>query len=316
MKRILVIRGGAIGDFVLTLPALRALREAYSEAYLEILGYQQIATLAAIASYADAVRSIEYGPLSSFFARNAELPGELAAHFNSFDLILSYLYDPDRIFESNLRRAGVENLIIGPGKLANCEHAAQQLARPLQELGIYVSKFAAQISPSIQDRHLASEFLHACVEPIVVLHPGSGSEKKNWPLANWIELGNDLLGAESFGGSIVIVAGEADAAQVGQLETTWRTGRVRFAKNLPLPLLAAILDQTVFIGHDSGISHLAAAAGAHCILLFGPTDPKVWAPRNDNVRLIQAPDGDLRALDVDLVRAELVQELMRIGIST
>jgi len=316
LNRILVIRGGAIGDFVLTLPALRALREAYSNAHLEILGYKHIAVLAETAGYADAVHSIEYGPLSSFFARNAELPRELANYFNSFDLVFSYLYDPDGIFESNLRRAGVEDLIIGPGKIAHNAHAAEQLAQPLQELGIYVSDFAAQISPSAQDRHLASEFLHGCADPIVVLHPGSGSEKKNWPLAKWIELGNDLLGAESFGGSIVIVSGEAEEGQVGQLEVIWKTGRVRFAENLPLPLLTAILEHTVFVGHDSGISHLAAAAGAYCILLFGPTDPKVWAPRNENVHVIEAPNGDLRALDVDLVRAALAQELMRIGINT
>ncbi len=316
MNRILVIRGGAIGDFVLTLPALRALREAYSNAHLEILGYKHIAVLAETAGYADAVHSIEYGPLSSFFARNAELPRELANYFNSFDLVFSYLYDPDRIFESNLRRAGVENLIIGPGKLANREHAAEQLARPLQELGIYVSDFAPRIVPSLQDRHGASAFLRGCPQPVIVLHLGSGSEKKNWPFGNWVELGNELLGAESFGGSIVIVSGEADEAQAAKLETIWTTERVRFAKNLPLPLLAAILEHTVFVGHDSGISHLAAAAGAHCILLFGPTDPQIWAPRNDNVRSIQAPNGDLRRLDVDLVRAALAQELMRIGINT
>ena len=316
MNRILVIRGGAIGDFVLTLPALRALRQAYSAAYIEILGYKHIAALAVTSSYADAVRSIEYGPLSSFFARNAELPRELAAHFHHFDLILSYLYDPDRIFETNLRRAGVENLIIGPGKLANSAHAAEQLAQPLQELGIYLSDFAPRLSLSAQDRPLAAEFLRGCAQPIVALHPGSGSEKKTWPIANWIELGSDLLGGESFGGSIVIVSGEADGAKIGELEKLWKTERVRWAKNLPLPVLAAILEQTVFVGHDSGISHLAAAAGAACILLFGSTDPKLWAPRNGRVRVIQAPNGDWRGLDADLVRAALDQELMRIGIST
>jgi len=77
-----------------------------------------------------------------------------------------------------------------------------------------------------------------------------------------------------------------------------------------------VLENTIFLGHDSGISHLAAAAGANCILLFGPTDPAVWAPQNDNARVIRAPDGDLRRLDVDLVRDGLDQELMRIGIRT
>src|SRR5438132_11097844 len=117
MNRILVIRGGAIGDFILTLPALKALREARPRAHIEILGYKHIAVVAENRFYAQAVRSIEYGRLASFFAKNSELPAELADYFASFDLIISYLYDPDRIFESNLRRCGVENLLCGPAKI-------------------------------------------------------------------------------------------------------------------------------------------------------------------------------------------------------
>ena len=98
MNRVLVIRGGAIGDFILTLPALKALREAYPYAHVEILGYKHIAALAENRFYAQAVHSIEHGPLSSFFARNSELPAELRGYFASFELIISYLYDHDQIF--------------------------------------------------------------------------------------------------------------------------------------------------------------------------------------------------------------------------
>src|SRR5260370_7092899 len=128
MNRILVIRGGAIGDFILTLPALKALRETYPNAHVEILGYKHIAVLAENRFYAQAVRSIEYGALSTFFAKNAELPSELATYFANFDLIVSYLYDPDGIFESNLRRCAVELLIRGPAKIDKSEHTPLQLA--------------------------------------------------------------------------------------------------------------------------------------------------------------------------------------------
>jgi heptosyltransferase-2 len=86
------------------------------------------------------------------------------------------------------------------------------------------------------------------------------------------------------------------------LEHAWKNRDVRFAKNLPLPHLAAVLERSIFIGHDSGISHLAAAAGAKCILLFGPTNPDIWAPTNENVRVIWGANGDKRQLDVDVVR--------------
>src|SRR6266513_1426971 len=145
MNRILVIRGGAIGDFILTLPALKALRDARPHAHIDILGYKHIAALAENRFYAQALRSIEYGPLSSFFAKDSELPSELANYSAGFDLIISYLYDPDRIFENNLRRCGVENLICGPAKVDDREHAARQLARPVEELGLRASDFAPKI---------------------------------------------------------------------------------------------------------------------------------------------------------------------------
>src|SRR6202011_1183297 len=104
MNRILVIRGGAIGDFILTLPALKALRDAYPNALIEVLGYKHIAALAEQRFYADAVRSIEYGALAGFFGKEQQLEPELLKYFGSFDLIISYLFDPDDVFETNLRR--------------------------------------------------------------------------------------------------------------------------------------------------------------------------------------------------------------------
>jgi heptosyltransferase-2 len=317
MNRILVIRGGAIGDFILTLPALKALRDASPRAHIEILGYKHIAALAKNRFYAQAVRSIEYGSLSSFFARNSELPAELANYFASFDLIISYLYDPDRIFENNLRRGGVKNLLCGPPKIVEkADHAARQLARPVEDLGIGGVDLSERVFPSIEDRQFASDFLRPLQQPIVAIHPGSGSKEKNWPLENWIALFSregGLSGAEgkhaSRCPSLVVISGEADKAQLEQLEREWKNRDVRFAKNLSLPQLAAVLERSIFMGHDSGISHLAAAAGASCILLFGPTDPGVWAPRNQNVQVLCAESGNVSDLEIGPVEAALTAAL-------
>ena len=305
MNRILVIRGGAIGDFILTLPALKALRDARPQAHMEILGYKHIAVVAEKRFYAQAVHSIEYGPLARFFAHNSELPAELADYFASFDLIVSYLYDPDRIFETNLRRCGVQNLICGPARIVeNAGHAAQQLARPIEELGINVVDFAERIFPSIEDREFAREFLASMPQPIIAIHPGSGSHEKNWPLENWIGLFSASSRFADFE-RLVVISGEADEARTDQLEREWKNRDVRFARNLPLPRLAAVLERSTFIGHDSGISHLAAAAGANCILLFGPTDPDVWAPKNENVRVLRPPSGKPDDLQIETVEAAL-----------
>ena len=69
--RILVIRGGAIGDFILTLPAIKLLREAFPNAHLEILGYEHIISIADGRFYANGTRSIEYGAMAGFFVRRA-----------------------------------------------------------------------------------------------------------------------------------------------------------------------------------------------------------------------------------------------------
>ena len=319
MNRILVIRGGAIGDFILTLPALKALRDAHPHAYIEVLGYKHIAVLVENRFYAQAVRSIEYGPLSGFFAKNSELPAELANYFASFDLIISYLYDPDRVFENNLRRCGVENLISGPAKIVQgADHAARQLARPIEELGITVADVTEKLFPSKDDRQFARKFLQDLKQPILAIHPGSGSTEKNWPLENWIALfsrsrdfamGKDKCAQTKGLPSLVVISGEADNAQTELLQREWKNPYVRFAKNLALPHLAAVLEGSIFIGHDSGISHLAAAAGANCILLFGPTDPNVWAPANENVRVLRAEGRRLSYLQITPVEAAVASAL-------
>lgn len=309
MDRILVIRGGAIGDFILTLPALKALRIARPHAHIEILGYKHIALLAENRFYAQAVRSIEYGPLGRFFASNSELPPELTDYFASFDLIISYLYDPDRVFEKNLRRCGVENLICGPARiLENGDHVARQLAQPIEELGIEVVDLSEGIFPSTTDREYAREFLGNASQPILAIHPGSGSPQKNWPLENWIALFSQA-GRFADVDRAVVILGEADEAKTKRLEREWSARNICFAKSLPLPQLAAVLEGSIFVGHDSGISHLAAAAGANCILLFGPTDPNIWAPCNMNVRVLRAPNRRLGDLKVEQVGAALADAL-------
>jgi ADP-heptose:LPS heptosyltransferase len=284
------------------LPALKALRDAHPRARIEILGYPHIAAIADKRFYVDAVRSIEYAALSRFFARNADLPSELRDYFESFDLILSYLYDPDQILEDNLRRCGAQKILRGPAKIVPGRHTAWQLAQPLQELGINVSDLAPEIFPSDEDREFARRFLENCESPMLALHPGSGSERKNWPIENWIELVRTLLNAKALFRTIILVSGEADQNETGRLRTLFEHElQVRFARALPLPQLAAVLEQSAFIGHDSGISHLAAAAGARCLILFGPTDTQVWAPQNKDARVLLAPNGDLTQLDVAAV---------------
>ena len=109
--RILVIRGGAIGDFVLTLPVLAALRERFPKAELEILGYPRIAAMAVDAGLVRAVHALESPGLAMFFTPNGAFDLEWREFFARYAIVVSYLYDPDNIFEENVKSCGVGQFI-------------------------------------------------------------------------------------------------------------------------------------------------------------------------------------------------------------
>lgn len=307
--RILVIRGGAIGDFILTLPAIALLRESFPEAHLEILGYRHIATLAERSRYADAVRSIDYAPLARFFNPKSDLDPELSDYFASFQQVISYIYDPDGLFEASLRKAGVKNLIVGSPKVAESEHAAFQLAAPLQKLALWLDSPAALLDPAPEDRAQAEDLFGDYERPLIALHPGSGSETKNWPVPHWSALAENLL-SKGFAGTFLLVGGESDGEQLTALDQSLPEERRIILENLPLPVLAAALSHCdIFIGHDTGISHLAAAVGARCLLLFGPTDPAIWAPANEGVQVIRSGDGRLASIPPGEV-SEKLEEIL------
>lgn len=295
--RVLVIRGGALGDFILTLPAIRLLREGIPDCHLEVMGYPGIASLAVSAGLAEAVKPLGHQDMAPLFAPGAPVKDAVADYLRSFNLVVSYLFDPDGHFRGNLERLGVKTLI-------ECAHrvrpgagpASVQLARPLEKLALFLE----EPSPWIGERRpaLATE-----PAPFWILHPGSGSESKNWPAESWQAM---LTKARENGlvSQVVIVTGEAEEAR-GQM-SAWQGKAEEHWHALPLPELAGRLQEAarggaLFLGHDSGISHLAAACGLRCLVLFGPTDPEVWAPQNPGARVLQAPGGQWQKLDVESV---------------
>ena len=319
--QILVVRGGAIGDFILTLPAIKLLRDGFPAAWLEVLGYPHIASLAVSVGLVDAVRALESGALARFFVdpkRAPELEAAWCAWFAGFGQVVSYLYDPDGFFAANLRRAGVRNFLAGPGKIdpALGVHATRQLARPLERLGLFLENenAARPLAPGADEQAFAADFLRDLPPAAtwIALHPGSGAERKNWPADRWLHVARRLLetpdprtGRPS---RLLLVGGEADGAALAVLIAGVPADRVALARDLPLPRLAGLLARCrLFLGHDSGISHLAAVVGCPCVLLFGPTNPAVWAPLHPHVRVVRGPSGGcLLDLSVDAVAGIVV----------
>ena len=296
--RVLVIRGGALGDFLLTLPVLRALREATQ--HLEILAYPQFTTLAREAGLVEGGRSIEYGPMAGFFARGAIQDPGLRDFFGSFDAALSYLYDPDGIFAENLTASGLKRFVTGPHKPGSIGHAIDQLAAPLAELGVPMTERAVEVRRPIDGSK----------PDVVAIHPGSGSKAKNWPAAQWESLATELL-ATYPSIHLAIIGGEADGPEVEALQELRSHERVDFWLNGPLTALAEKLGGARgYIGHDTGVSHLSAVLGVPSLLLFGPSDPSVWAPPHHHVQVLCAPDGDLSGLKLATVLASAKRQIL------
>lgn len=292
--RVLVIRGGAIGDFILTLPALRLIRENLPACRIEVLGYPGIMDLALKAGLADSLRSLEHRSMALLFARGATLDPALVEYLQSFQMVISYLFDPDGILRGQLAAAGVKNLIECPHLvLPGQGHAAAQLARPLEKLAMF-----------LEEPDWRRPFFRAATgtggKKYMALHLGSGSVNKNWPVEKWQEV-TCALSRQRPDTPLALITGEAELER-GITAEGFPAEAERWHA-LPLPELADRLagSCSLFLGHDSGISHLAAACGVPARLLFGPTDPEIWAPPQTDVQVLKARDGDWRNLEAPQV---------------
>ena len=299
--KILVVRGGAIGDFILTLPAISALRNTFADAHLEVLGYPVVAELAKAGGLIDGFRSIEAGPLARFFARDAKLDPAWVEYFESCNLIISYLYDPDGIFRTNVGRATKAQFIQGlhrPDESSDV-HATAVFLKPLEQLAIFAPDPVPRISVESGGKLAPGKW--------IAIHPGSGSERKNWKLEYWFTLLQWVQTKTDW--NALLVGGEAEGTRLDELTPAIGKGRLHRAECLPLADLAALLAQCeLFVGHDSGITHLAAATGCKVVAIWGPSRRVIWQPLNKSVRIVEAPAGDLEQLPAGPV-TDAVREL-------
>jgi heptosyltransferase-2 len=283
--RILVLRGGAIGDFVVTLPALAGLRTRWPEAHIELAGYPHIAALALETGLVDRVVSLEQAEMARFFSLRPDIPADQAGHVQSFDLIVSYLYDPDGTVRRNLLRVGARQVIYA-SPVVEGAHAVDHLMKPLEELAIYpdgVEHPRIVLGPDHRDR--GRERIASAGTRVVALHPGSGSPKKNWPLPGFVALARRL--SEETDVSPIILLGEADMEIRAALDA--RGSEVPVLSGCSLVELAETLSACEgYVGNDSGVTHIAASLGIPVVALYGPTDPAVWGPRGPNVRILRA----------------------------
>lgn len=208
-------------------------------------------------------------------------PAPLLEPFAGYDRI--YSFHGGESFVANLRRASdVRNLDPWPGE----RYIVHHLARILEEDGIPLAADA----PTLLPRGPAS------APGTVFVHPGGGVGAKRWPIHNYAPL-IDSLRKKHAAGRFVLLAGEAEAEIAPVLAPLFDDAMI----DAPLGTLPALLSGRVYLGMDSGITHLAVASGAEVLALFGPTNPTVWAPRRPNCRVLRS----LATLDSDAISARM-----------
>ncbi len=293
-QSILAIHQGALGDFILALPALETLRKAFPEAKSVIMGYPRILELVERRFYADDILSVDQKGMASFFVREGTLNPGLSQFFNGFDLIVVFGRDADGALIGNLKRI-CEDRVIHIGSFPPPEgekvHLTDHLLRQFGRYGFPARGANPRIYLKEGDREWAKDFWKSkgvTLEErskVVILHPGSGSMKKVWPLDRFLDLARTFH--HYLGSKILVVLGPAEGPEVGEAFGGMGSVSPILASGLSLLQLASVMEGCrFFAGNDSGISHLAAALGIPTVSIFGPTDQRVWSPRGEKTFVV------------------------------
>jgi len=289
--RVLVIRPGALGDVLLTLPALQALQARFPEAAIEMMGDLAALQWLPGRSVVRSVSSFDRADLVELFQPEAQPGLALQRYLEPFDLIISYATSPEHIFARNLVRFARGKVICWDARPRQGlrMHMSAYLQQPLRELGVQEDVDKPRLLLTAEDHEAAAQWWqeHGLGEGLAVaIHPGSGSAAKNWPAERFAAVAQQVR--KERGMQVLLVSGPADEAVVAVVERELGGQGYVLLQQLPLPLLAALLARCwAYVGNDSGVSHLAAAMGTHVVAIFGPTDAAVWAPRGVSVRVVQ-----------------------------
>lgn len=260
-KNALVIRPGSIGDLILTVPVFISLQKNNFDVYL--IGNEKVN------GFFEERRIIKKGiafgdvRLTEFFTKIKKI---LIPDFPEFDLVLSYI-EENSIFSQNLDITFGKKVIFYPLKEEPECHMTEYILQPLKSIGIKV------YYPETDKKNF---------NDILFIHPGSGSKKKNWPKENFLKI------YHHFSSKIEckLILGECEMDNYEYWEKNVGKQNLILPKNIS-ELSHKLEIGSYFIGNDSGVSHLAAFLGLEAFIIFGPTDPKIWAPTYKNVRIIK-----------------------------
>lgn len=275
----LLIRTGALGDFVLSLSVVEAVRAA-GYGPITMVGRREFVELARSAGRVTSVLDMESHAMAGLF-REGGMPATLRQQIAEQALVIYWSADPDNVLARNLGAAATGILIrLEPKAMhGSDQHIVAQWQAVLASHNLTIA------NPTLPPHG----FPGPATPADVILHPGSGGRAKCWPLPNYLRLARDL--AED---------GNTVTFSFGPVEEDWwgtdgaaeleRYGPV--LRDLPLPELCGLLASArCYLGNDSGPTHLAAALGVPVVAVFGPaTSPQQWRPLGERVTVLGHPE--------------------------
>jgi len=268
VSRLAIVHAGGIGDFLCTLPAIRKQPPGRT---IDLIGDPQRLQLAVDAGLARRALSTRETGFDSLFG---EPDDRARAYFGRMQAALVWMRDEDGRLRQALSSLGIRDVHCHPGLPPDDwpRHAADYYAE------------RSGLDPcyeGTEDRLLDAAGpllpLQGRCGWDVAIHTGSGSAAKNWPMDRFQAVAEAL---RSVGRKVAWLAGPAEIER-GQSAAgaVYEDSLSQLARRLAATRL--------YIGNDSGITHLAAAVGCPTIAIFGPTNSRRWAPRGGHVRMVQ-----------------------------
>ncbi len=303
--RTLVIFPGALGDLICAVPAIRAIARCYPDANLELMARGELARFAVgrIAAVARG-HSIDSRQMSAIFRQGGGRDQAARAFFGGFGAVHSFFASADAHYRAALSEAarGAE-ISFHPFRPEHPGHVAAAYLRsvgaPSEDLDSSINLLEPDLAGA---RQVLSRASLAPTRYLMIL-PGSGAVAKNWPPDRFVDLARSL--AQSM--RSLVVLGPAE----DRLADKFARENLPVERGLGLPTVAALARMSAaFVGNDSGVSHLAAAAGAPGVAIFGPTDPRRWRPLGKVAVVSHDPVSDL-ALDTVVLELRQIFDAVR-----
>jgi len=294
----LVVHPGALGDVLQSVPALRALGR---RGPLTFSGQARFGTLLHGLGVIDAALPFDSLGLEALFTREP-LPPAMLACLAGFGRIVSWFGAKDELYRERLVAIARDSVIAASqppdgSRLPVWQHL---LATTGQETEENDHSGIAPLDPPAPCREeagrtLAGLGMHAS-RPLLVVHPGAGGASKLWPVERHAGVVDRMMATTD--AQVLIHQGPTDAEVAERL---WRLleGRAPRLVEPRLPLLAAVFARAaIYLGGDSGVSHLAAAVGAPAVILFPPLTRERWAPWSPTARCLTMRDADDQVAEV------------------